>query len=175
VDAEIALEHKKLVAERRLAMEAQLKALTLEEEKTLVCVAATRLGMSLQVEEHTAKKVKVDQCKAQPAPVTPRGRASSIVSNTSQSTSRKRAYSPSEVITPGPLPDRDKQKTPTPPKEVTTIAFEIKAEPTPQLTFATPSTPSVIRDTVNIAQDINITPGNSLQEPPRQSIMRPIK
>jgi hypothetical protein len=35
VDAEIALEHKKLVAERCLATEAQLKALTLEEEKLL--------------------------------------------------------------------------------------------------------------------------------------------
>jgi hypothetical protein len=154
VDAEIALEHKKLVEERCLATEAQLKALTLEEEKALVRVAATRLGMTLQADEHTAKKVKVDQCKARPAPVTPRGRSNSITSNTSQSTSRKRAYSPTEVIAPVPPPDRDEQKTPTPPKEVTTIQFEIKAEPTPQPTFATPSTPSVIRDAVNLVQNI---------------------
>ncbi|KAN0130022.1 hypothetical protein V8E53_012176 [Lactarius tabidus] len=142
VDAEIALEHKKLVAEHCLAMEAQLKALTLEEEKKLVCVAATHLGMSLQVEEHTAKKVKIDQCKAHPAPVTPRGRSNKV------------AALP---------PDRDEQKTPTPPKEVTTVAFEIKAEPTPQPMFITPSTPLVIRDAINIAQDVNITPVTSLR------------
>ncbi|KAN0141436.1 hypothetical protein V8E53_000681 [Lactarius tabidus] len=156
VDAEIALEHKKLVEEHRLATEAQLKALTTEEEKTLVRVAASRLRMTLQVDEHTAKKVKVDQCKARPAPVTPRGRSSSIVSNTSQSNTRKRAYSPSEVIMPVPQPDRDDQKTPTPPKEITTVNFEIKDEPTPQPSFATPAMPSVIREVVDLAQSVSL-------------------
>ncbi|KAN0136415.1 hypothetical protein V8E53_005783 [Lactarius tabidus] len=136
VDTEIVLEHKKLVEECHLATEAQLKALTTEEEKKL--------------------KVKVDQCKARPAPVTPRGRSSSIVSNTSQSNSRKRAYSPSEAIAPAPQPDRDEQKTPTPPKEITTVNFEIKAEPTPQPTFPTPSMPSVIRDAVDLAQSVSL-------------------
>ncbi|KAN0134793.1 hypothetical protein V8E53_007392 [Lactarius tabidus] len=85
VDAEIAAEHKKLVAERRLATEAQLQALTLEEEKALVRTAASHLRMSIQTEEHTAKKIKVDQHKARPALVTPgaRGRSSSVVSNAS--------------------------------------------------------------------------------------------
>ncbi|KAN0138731.1 hypothetical protein V8E53_003719 [Lactarius tabidus] len=163
VDAEIALEHKKLVEERRLATEAQLKALTLEEEKNLVRVAASRLGISLKDDEHTAKKVKVDQRKARPAPVTPRGRSSSVASNASQSNSRKRAYSPSTVIVQEPHPDRDDQKTPTPKvaKSVTTVNFEIKAEPTPQPTFATPSTPSVIREAVNIAQSVSLRSSTS--------------
>jgi hypothetical protein len=155
VDTEIALEHKKLVEERHIATVAQLQVLTLEEEKNLVRVAATRLGMSLKDDEHTAKKVKVDQHKARPAPVTPRGRSSSVASNASQSNSCKRAYSLSEVIIQTPQPDRDEQKTPTP-KNVTTINFEIKAEPTPQLTFATPSMPSVIREAVNLAQSISL-------------------
>jgi hypothetical protein len=128
VDTEIATEHKKLVAERCIATEAQLKALTLEEEKALVCTAASHLGMSLQVEEHTSKKVKVDQHKARPAPVTPipRGRSNSIVSNALQSTSQKQAYSPSEVIAPGPQPDRDKQKTPTPLKRLPRLTSKSK-------------------------------------------------
>ncbi|KAN0133603.1 hypothetical protein V8E53_008591 [Lactarius tabidus] len=158
VDAEIALEHRKLVQERRIATEAQLQALTLEEEKKLVRVAATRLGMSLKDDEHTAKKVKVDQRKARPAPVTPRGRSSSVVSTSSNT--RKRAYSPSEAQAPTTPPARDEQKTPTP-KTVTTVNFEIKAEPTPQPTFATPSTPSVIRDAVNIAQDVSLRSSSS--------------
>jgi hypothetical protein len=153
VDAEIALEHKKLVQERHIATEAQLQALTLEEEKKLVRVAAARLGISLKDDEHTAKKVKVDQRKARPAPVTPRGRSNSVVSTSSQSNTRKRAYSPSDAQAPITPPARDEQKTPTP-KEVTTVTFEIKAKPTPQPTFATPSTPSVIRDAIEIAQDV---------------------
>ncbi|KAN0135979.1 hypothetical protein V8E53_006140 [Lactarius tabidus] len=172
VDAEIAIKHKKLVAERRKATEAQLQALTIEEEKTLVRVTAARLGISLQVEEHTAKKVKVDQHKARPAPVTPRGRSNSTTSNTSQSNSRKRAYSPSEVIAPASQPDQDEQKTPTP-KEVTMINFEIKAEPSPQPLFATPAMLSIIRDAVNIAQEINIMPSAPLQAtPPTPSVIR---
>ncbi|KAN0136743.1 hypothetical protein V8E53_005513 [Lactarius tabidus] len=158
VDAEIAAEHKKLVAERRLATEVQLQALTVEEERALVHTVASRLGMSIQTEEHTSKKIKVDQCKARPAPVTPgpRGRSSSVISIGSQSASRKRAYSPSEVIAPNQQPERDEQKMPTP-KEVTTVTFEIKAEPTPAPAFNTPSTPEVIRDAVNFAQSISIT------------------
>ncbi|KAN0133614.1 hypothetical protein V8E53_008561 [Lactarius tabidus] len=153
VDAEIALEHKKLVEERRIAMEAQLQALTLEEEKKLVHVAAARLGISLQVEEHTAKKVKVDQRKARPAPVTPRGRSDSVASNISTKSSlHKRAHSPTEITATAPSPDREDQKTSTP-KNVTTVAFEIKAEPTPPLSFVTPPTPSVIRDAVNTAKE----------------------
>jgi hypothetical protein len=163
VDAEITLEHKKLVEERRLATEAQLQALTIEEEKTLVRVAASRLRISLKDDEHTAKKVKVDQRKARPAPVTPRGRSSSVVSNASQSNSHKRAYSPSTVIVQEPHPDRDEQKTPTPKvaNTVTTVNFEIKAESTPQPTFATPSTPSVIREAVDIAQSISLRSSTS--------------
>ncbi|KAN0142041.1 hypothetical protein V8E53_000503 [Lactarius tabidus] len=160
VDAEIAMEHKKLVQEQCIATEAQLQALTLEEEKSLVRVAATRLGMSLKEDEHTAKKVKVDQCKARPAPVTPRGRSGSVTSTASQSNTHKRAYSPSEAIVPIPQPERDDQKTPTP-KDVTTINFEIKAEPMPQQTFVTPSTPSVIREAVDIAQSISLRSSTS--------------
>ncbi|KAN0134123.1 hypothetical protein V8E53_008060 [Lactarius tabidus] len=163
VDAEIALEHKKLIAERHLATEAQLKALTMEEEKALVCTAASHLRMSIQVDEHTSKKVKVDQHKACPAPVTPRGRSNSSVSlASSQATSRKWAYSPLEVIVQGLPPDRDKQKMPTPPKEVTTVTFQIKAEPTPQPSFATPSMPSVMREAINIAKDVSLPPDTPL-------------
>ncbi|KAN0133382.1 hypothetical protein V8E53_008822 [Lactarius tabidus] len=98
VDTEITLEHKKLIAEHCLATEAQLNVLTTEEEKALVRTVATCLGMTLQIDEHTSKKVKVDQHKARPAPITPRGRSNSSVSSTSaQTTSRKRAYSPSEI------------------------------------------------------------------------------
>ncbi|KAN0133885.1 hypothetical protein V8E53_008317 [Lactarius tabidus] len=159
VDKEIKEEHIKLVEQCRIATVAQLNALTLEEEKKLVIAAAARLGMSIPTDEPAAKKTKVDQRKARPAPITPRGRSNSTVSITStQSNSRKRAYSPSEVMAPVPLPDREEQKTPTPPK-VTTVAFEIKAEPTPAPNFVTPSTPSVIRDAVDTVRDSSfITP-----------------
>ncbi|KAN0141041.1 hypothetical protein V8E53_000797 [Lactarius tabidus] len=83
VDKEIKAEHSRIVEEWRLAMVAQLNTLTLEGEKKLVLAAAARLGMSIQNEEPAVKKIKVDQCKAQPAPVTPRGRSNSIASNTS--------------------------------------------------------------------------------------------
>ncbi|KAN0138338.1 hypothetical protein V8E53_003801 [Lactarius tabidus] len=159
-DSEFSLE------ERRIATEAQLQALTLEEEKKLVHVAAARLGISLQVEEHTAKKVKVDQCKARPAPVTPRGRSDSVASNIStKSSSHKRVHSPTEITAPVPSPDREDQKTPTP-KNVTTVAFEIKAEPTPPLSFVTPPTPSVIRDAVNTVKE------PSLATPSTPSVIR---
>ncbi|KAN0136108.1 hypothetical protein V8E53_005968 [Lactarius tabidus] len=137
VDAEIALEHKKLVEERRLATEAQLKALTLEEERALVRTAAARLGMELKDDDRSAKRVKVDQHKARPAPITPRERAS-------------------KVTAPVPPPDRDEQKTPTPPKDITTVTFKIKTEPSLQPTFVTPSMPSVIRDAVALAQTLQL-------------------
>ncbi|KAN0135509.1 hypothetical protein V8E53_006788 [Lactarius tabidus] len=163
VDKEITMEHTKLVEEHCLAMVAQLNALTLEGEKKLVLATAARLGMSIKDEEPAAKKVKVDQRKARPSPVTPRGRSNSIISNASaQALSQKRAYSPSEITAPAPLPDREDQKTPTP-KSVTTVAFEIKAEPTPLPTFATPSTPSVIRDAVNITEDVPFNPSTSVR------------
>ncbi|KAN0136092.1 hypothetical protein V8E53_005952 [Lactarius tabidus] len=169
VDKEIKEEYTKLVEERRRATVAQLNALTQEEEKKLVLAAAARLGMSISNGEPATKKTKIDQRKARPAPITPRGRSNSVVSiSSAQSTSRKRAYSPSEITAPVPLPDREEQKTPTPdeqktptPKEVTTVTFEIKAEPTPQPSFATPSTPSVIRDAIEIAQDVSLRSSTS--------------
>ncbi|KAN0131518.1 hypothetical protein V8E53_010626 [Lactarius tabidus] len=163
VDKEIKAEYARLVEECRRTTVAQLNVLTLEEEKKLVLAAAARLGMSISNDEPATKKTKVDQCKARPAPITPRGRSNSTISNTSvKSTSFKRAHSPSENTAPVPLPDREDQRTPTPPKEITMVAFEIKTEPTPPLTFVTPSTPSVIRDTVNIIEDVNYESSASL-------------
>jgi hypothetical protein len=78
VDKEIKEEHIKLIEERRLATVAQLNALTLEEEKKLVLAAAARLGMSITNDEPATKKTKVDQRKARPAPITPRGRSNSM-------------------------------------------------------------------------------------------------
>jgi hypothetical protein len=168
VDAEITAEHAKLVEEHRHVMVAQLNALTLEEEKKLVLSAAACLGINIQDNQPAAKKVKVDQRKARPAPITPRGRANSNASNSSAvSTLCKCAYSPAEVIVP-PLPDRDDQKMPTPPQEVkntTTITFMIKPEPTPPALFVTPSTLSVINKVVNLAEDLMLSPslcGSSL-------------
>ncbi|KAN0130580.1 hypothetical protein V8E53_011666 [Lactarius tabidus] len=155
-DREIKAEHAKHIEERRLATVASLNALTLDAEKELVMAAAERLGLNLGSNEPAFKKVKVDQRKARPAPITPLERPNSAASNTSSS-SRKRVYSPSEVAVKTPLPARDDQKTPTPADArpaITTITFDIKQEsPLPQ-TFVTPSTPSVIQDAVNLAQDI---------------------
>jgi hypothetical protein len=163
VDKEIAAEHAKLVEECRLAMVAQLNALTLEGEKKLVLAAAACLGMSIKDKEPAVKKIKVNQHKAHPAPVTPRGRLNSAASNLSaQASSQKQAYSPSEIIAPVLLPDRDDQKMPTP-KAVTMVTFKIKAEPTLPLTFATPLTPSVIREAINLVKDVVLTPSESAQ------------
>jgi hypothetical protein len=114
VDKEIKEEYAKLVEERRRTTVAQLNALTLEEEKKLVLAAAARLGMSISDDEPATKKTKVDQRKARPAPITLRGRSNSTAST--QSTSCKRAYSPSEITAPVPLLDREEQKMPTPPR-----------------------------------------------------------
>jgi hypothetical protein len=83
VDKEIAAEHTRLVEERCLATVAQLNALTLDAEKKLVLATAACLGMSVKDKEPATKKVKVDQHKARPAPVTPRGRSNSVVSTSS--------------------------------------------------------------------------------------------
>jgi hypothetical protein len=113
----------------------------------------------------------VDQRKVCPAPVTPRGRSNSSVSITStHSTLQKCAYSPSEVIAPALLPDRDNQNTPTPKDngtktvlEVTTVTFLIKQEPAHPSPFVTPPTLSVIQDTVNIAADVVLSQDVSLR------------
>ncbi|KAN0139521.1 hypothetical protein V8E53_002637 [Lactarius tabidus] len=158
VEAEIKAEHTKLIKERRLATAAMLQALTLDEEKECVLAEASRLGLDIQNSGPALKKVKVDQRKARPAPVTPRGRTNSITSVTSTS-SRKRAYSPSKKV---PDTTRDKQKTPTPDNianqartNVTTVNFTIKQEGSP---FPTPPTPSVIQDMVNLAEDLAPSP-----------------
>ncbi|KAN0132477.1 hypothetical protein V8E53_009736 [Lactarius tabidus] len=155
IDREIAAEHAKHIEEQRQATAAMLQALTLDAEKECVLASATRLGLDLQSTGPAQKKQKVDQRKARPAPITPRGRSSSITSITSSS-SRKRAYSPSKIAT-----NRDEQKTPTPEDvakeakaKVTTISFTIKQEGSP---FPTPSTPSVIQHAVDLATDIPLT------------------
>ncbi|KAN0136211.1 hypothetical protein V8E53_006071 [Lactarius tabidus] len=162
VDEEIKAEHTKLIKEHRLATAAMLQALTLDEEKECVLAEASRLGLDIQSTGPALKKVKVDQRKARPAPVTPRGRTNSITSVTTTS-SRKRAYSPSKIIPDSPSrinsdTARDEQKTPTPgdvsnqvKSNVTTVNFAIKQEGSP---FCTPSTPSIIQDMVNLATDL---------------------
>jgi hypothetical protein len=158
IDREIAAEHAKHIEERRQATAAMLQALTLDAEKECVLASATRLGLDLQGTSPAQKKQKVDQRKARPAPITPRGRSSSITSITSSS-SRKRAYSPSKIAT---NISRDEQKTPTPEDvakeakaKITTVSFAIKQEGTSP--FPTPSTPSVIQHAVDLATDIPLT------------------
>ncbi|KAN0135287.1 hypothetical protein V8E53_006852 [Lactarius tabidus] len=152
VDEEIKAEHTKLIQERRLATMAMLQALTLTEEKECILAEAARLGLDIQSNEPATKKVKVDQRKARPAPITPRARSNSIVSTVSSS-SRKRALSPSHANE-----SRDGQKTPTPANihsqertNVTTVEFTIKQEQSP---FPTPSTLSVIQHAVDLATDL---------------------
>jgi hypothetical protein len=157
VDKEIKDEYTKLVDERCLAMAAMLQALTLNVEKECVLSAATRLGLDIRDGGHATKKVKVDQRKVQPAPVTPRGRFSSVVSITSTN-SHKRAYSPTEAVDHMPI-----QKTPTPDNikgkntDITTVMFSLKQELTLDLYIATPATNSIIRDAVELAQEVELT------------------
>ncbi|KAN0129433.1 hypothetical protein V8E53_012765 [Lactarius tabidus] len=158
VEAEIKAEHTKTIHERRLATSAMLQALTLEEEKKCILSEAARLGLDLQNNEPAAKKVKVDQRKARPAPITPRARSNSIVSITSSS-SRKRALSPVHDVA-----NRDGQTTPTPANihteektKVTTIEFSLKQEQSP---FPTPPTPSEMHFAAALARDVSL-PQNS--------------
>jgi hypothetical protein len=169
VDEEIKAEHTKHIQERRLATMAMLQALTLAEEKECILTEAARLGLDLQSNEPATKKVKVDQRKARPAPITPRARSSSIVSTVSSS-SRKRALSPSHAIE-----SREGQKTPTPANthsqersNVTTVEFTIKQEQSPFLTLATPS---VIQHAVNLAKDLSQSQ-TSTPIPPTSSTIR---
>jgi hypothetical protein len=163
VDNEIKEEHTKLIEQRRLATDAMLQALTLDAEKESVLAAATCLGLNIQDTGHTAKKIKVDQHKSRPAPITPRGHSNSSTSITSNN-SRKQAYSPSVAAAPVSTPARDKQKTPTPEdikgtqkSNITTVEFSIKQEAMPPA-FVTPSTPSVIQHAIDLATDILPSP-----------------
>ncbi|KAN0141595.1 hypothetical protein V8E53_000057 [Lactarius tabidus] len=172
IDKEIAEEHLKLLEERRQATSSGLQALTLDAEKECVIAAAIRLGLDIQGNGPPQKKVKTDQRKARPAPITPRGRSNSIVSATSTS-SRKRAYSPSKVNSDKA---RDEQKTPTPEDvshgtSVTTVNFSIKQEGTPS-PFPTPSTPSVIQHAVDSAMDFTAPPQRLSTIPPTSSTIR---
>ncbi|KAN0129969.1 hypothetical protein V8E53_012224 [Lactarius tabidus] len=151
VDAEVATEHAKFIAERQKILVAQLDSLAPEAEKEFIIAAANRLGLNLTGLEQPAKKVKLDNRKPRPAPTTPRGRSSSITSNNA---SRKRAYSPSETTIKNPIPAREESTTP---KAVTTVTFNLKQE-SPDDSFITPSTPSTIRNAVDIADALSITP-----------------
>ncbi|KAN0139524.1 hypothetical protein V8E53_002640 [Lactarius tabidus] len=125
-------------------------------EKEFVLAAANRLGLNLDGHSQPAKKVKLDTRKSRPAPITPQGRSASITSNTSQAShSRKRAYSPSEVVAKEPLPPKPTDGDTTP-KQIHTVNFTIKQETVPPPTFVTPSTLSTIRQAVDLAQDVSL-------------------
>jgi hypothetical protein len=169
VDEEIKAEHTKLIQECRLATKAMLQALTLTEEKECILTEAACLGLDIQSNEPATKKVKVDQRKARPAPITPRACSNSIVSTVSSS-SRKRALSPSHANE-----SRDGQKTPTPANvhsqertNVTTVKFTIKQEQSP---FPTPSTPSVFQHAVDLAMDLPLSQ-TSTPIPPTSSTIQ---
>jgi hypothetical protein len=156
VDTEIVAEHTKFISKRCKTLVSQLDSLSLDAEKEFVLAAATRLGLTLEGTGQLTKKAKLDTCKPRPALITPRGRSASITSNTSQvSQSRKRAYSLSEVVVLEPLPSKPKDRDTTP-KQIHTVNFTIKQETVPPLTFVTPSTPSTIRQAVELAQDISL-------------------
>ncbi|KAN0135120.1 hypothetical protein V8E53_007011, partial [Lactarius tabidus] len=155
VDTEVVAEHSVFIADRRKTLISQLDLLSLEAEKEFVLAAAVRLGLTLQEENQPAKKTKEDPCQTRPAPVTPRGRSLSTTSNTSQqSNPRKRAYSPSVIEVTNPIPARDASTTPKP---ITMVTFALKQE-SPELEYATPPTPSVICEAVDIADTPSITP-----------------
>jgi hypothetical protein len=151
VDAEIADEHARFISDRRKTLVAQLDSLSLDAEKEFVLAAATRLGLALGSTDQPSKKAKLDTRKPRPAPITPRGRSSSIVSSTSQS--KKRAYSPSAVVITTPIPPKPKDGDTTP-KQIHTVNFTLKQETVPP--FTTPSTPSVIREAVDLAQSVSL-------------------
>ncbi|KAN0129581.1 hypothetical protein V8E53_012577 [Lactarius tabidus] len=153
VDAEIAEEHAQFISDRRKILVAQLDSLSLDAEKEFVLAAATRLGLALGSTDQPSKKVKLDTRKPRPAPITPRGRSSSIVSTSSQS--KKRAYSPSAVVVTTPIPPKPKDGDTTP-KQIHTVNFTLKQESVQPPEFATPSTPSVIRDAVEIAKSVSL-------------------
>ncbi|KAN0130662.1 hypothetical protein V8E53_011555 [Lactarius tabidus] len=140
----------RLLADERSKIAPRLDSLSLDAEKEFVLAAANRLGLNVDGSSQPTKKVKLDTCKPQPAPITPCGRSASITSNSS----RKRAYSPAEITIRNPIPARESSTTP---KAITTITFTLKQE-TPAPTFTTPPTPSVIREAVDIADVPSTTP-----------------
>jgi hypothetical protein len=154
VDAEVAAEHAAFITERRKTLVAQLNSLSLDAEKEFVLAAAHRLGLTLDGGSQLAKKAKLDSRKPRPAPITPRGRSASITLTGSLTASRKRAYSPSETATRNPIPPQENSTTP---KAITTVSFALKQE-SPAISFTTPSTPSVIRHAVDIADAPSTTP-----------------
>ncbi|KAN0128913.1 hypothetical protein V8E53_013286 [Lactarius tabidus] len=153
VDAEIAEEHARFISDRRKTLVAQLDSLSLDAEKEFVLAAATRLGLALGSTDQPSKKVKLDTRKPRPAPITPRGCSSSVVSNTSQS--KKRAYSPSAVVVTTPIPPKPKDGDTTP-KQIHTVNFTLKQETVPPPVFVTPSMPSVIREAIELAEEISL-------------------
>jgi hypothetical protein len=135
VDTEVTEEHAKFIADRRKTLVAQLDSLSLDAEKEFVLAAATRLGLTLEGTNQPSKKAKLDNRKPRPAPITPRGRSSSVVSNTSQS--KKRAYSPSAVVVTTPIPPKPKDGDTTP-KQIHTVNFTLKQETVPPPDFVHP-------------------------------------
>ncbi|KAN0140207.1 hypothetical protein V8E53_002103 [Lactarius tabidus] len=170
VDAEIVNEHKKFIADQCTTLIAQLDSLLLEAEKEFVLVAATCLGLTLNSNSQPSKKVKTDQWKSQLAPVTPRGRSASITLQTSQlSQSCKRAYSPSEIVVKDLLLPKP-QDSDTTPKQVHTVQFTIKQESAPP-PFITPPTLSVIRQAVDIADDVSLHGTSSSMHNPANAML----
>jgi hypothetical protein len=155
VDAEVAAEHAKFIADRRQALISQLDSLSLEAEKEFILAAAARLGLSLEETSQPAKKAKHEHHTARPPPITPRGHSLSVTSNSSQvSQSKKRAFLPSVIEVRNPILNREASMTP---KAITTVTFALKQE-SPIPSFTTPPTPSVICKAVDIADALSLMP-----------------